>query len=305
MSHLGQGQVVVIGSANRDYLIRLANPPAPGETLLAEGMTKSTGGKGANQAVAAARLGGDVAFVGCLGADEDGRVVRAALQDDGVDTSQLLESGAPTGIALVSIDNDGENSIVVVPGANFALTEQQVRTAVAGCAPGSVIVLQAEIPTGLIEVAVAAAEEQGIRVLLNLAPYTDLPDATLAACDPLVLNASEAAALVGRAVDSVETARGVAEELLARARSVVVTLGGDGAVWAADGQVQTEASPAPEQVVDTTGAGDGFVGATAHRLTQGDSLAEAVRWGAAVGSFAVSRPGAQSSYPRPEDLTVR
>lgn len=305
MSESEQGQVVVIGSANRDYLIRLAHPPAPGETILAQGMTKSTGGKGANQAVAAARLGGDVVFVGRVGQDEDGEVVRTALRADGVDTSSLQDSQEPTGIALVSIDAQGENSIVVVPGANFDLTEQQVRSAVEECGPGSVIVLQAEIPTDLIEVAIAAAEERGIRVLLNLAPYTDLPGTALAPCDPLVLNASEAAALAGEDVDSVESARGVAAVLLQRARSVVITLGGDGAVWAAGADVQTVPAPAPERVVDTTGAGDGFVGATAYRLTQGDSLAQAVAWGSAVGSFAVSRPGAQASYPRPEDLPGR
>src|SRR5699024_9787538 len=223
-------------------------------------MTKSTGGKGANQAVAAARLGGDVVFVGRVGQDEDGEVVRTALRADGVDTS-LQDSQEPTGIALVSIDAQGENSIVVVPGANFDLTEQQVRSAVEECGPGSVIVLQAEIPTDLIEVAIAAAEERGIRVLLNLAPYTDLPGTALAPCDPLVLNASEAAALVGEEVDSVESARGVAGRLLQQARSVVITLGGDGAVWAAGADVQTVPAPAPERVADTTGAGDGFVGA--------------------------------------------
>ena len=295
--------VTVIGSANIDYLVRVASAPAPGQTVLADGLRKAPGGKGANQAVAAARLGGTVAFVGCVGDDDDGAMLLRELRAEGVDSADVeIISRQNTGLAIVAVDRFGENSIVVVPGANFALTETRVARVVRRAEPASLVVLQAEIDPRIIRTAVLAAGQIGARVVLNLAPFVRLPAEVLAQCDPLVVNESEATALLGTPVDSVASARAGAEQLGGAVRSVVITLGAQGAVWAdADGG-GTVAAPVPAEVVDTTGAGDAFVGALAVRLAQGATLADAVALGVTAGTFAVTREGAQSSYAMAADL---
>lgn len=297
------GQVVVIGSANVDYHLRVDRSPAPGQTVLAEDFRKSPGGKGANQAVAAARLGGHVAFVAAVGDDDDGAMLLHALRSEGVQTAEVeVVANRATGLAVVAVDRSGENSILVVPGANFALTADRVRRVIRAAAPGTTLAMQAEIAPDVIAAALAAAEEEGLRVVLNLAPFIDLPPKALAVCDPLVLNESEASELTGQPVHSVHLAQRVAQDLLGRSRSVVITLGDQGAVWAdAAGAGAIGAEPVA-QVVDTTGAGDAFVGALAVHLANGGTLVDAVRLGVAAGSFAVTRSGAQSSYPSAADL---
>lgn len=297
--------ITVIGSANIDYLVRVESAPAPGQTVLAGGLRKAPGGKGANQAVAAARLGGTVAFVGCVGDDDDGAMLLRELRAEGVDSADVeIISRQNTGLAIVAVDRFGENSIIVVPGANFALTESRVARVVRRAEPESLVVLQAEIDPRIIRTAVRTAGQIGARAVLNLAPFVRLPSEVLAVCDPLVVNESEASALLEEPVDSVEAARKGAEKLRGAVRSVVITLGAQGAVWAdADGGGSVLA-PVPAEVVDTTGAGDAFVGALAVRLAQGASLAEAVELGVAAGTFAVTREGAQSSYAMAADLTT-
>lgn len=295
--------ITVVGSANIDYLVRVETAPTPGQTVLAHGLRKAPGGKGANQAVAAARLGGTVSFVGCVGDDDDGAMLLRELRAEGVDSADVeIISRQNTGLAIVAVDRFGENSIVVVPGANFALTETRVGRVVRRTPRESLLVLQAEIDPRIIRTAVASAAQPGARVVLNLAPFVQLPQDTLAACDPLVVNESEASALLGAQVDSVDAALAGAAQLRTAVRSVVITLGAQGAVWAegdGDGHVP---APTPPAVVDTTGAGDAFVGALAVRLAQGGKLAEAVAWGVAAGTFAVTRDGAQSSYAMAADL---
>ncbi len=295
--------ICVIGSINQDYVLRVPLTPRPGETVLAHGMRKHAGGKGANQAVAAARMGGRVRFVGCVGDDDDGARLLRHLRSEGVDTDDVeIVSGSPTGMAIVSVDGDGENSIIVVPGANFAVTEARVARVVRRLPPGGVVVLQVEVPVRIVAAAIAAAAESGVRAVLNLAPYAALPAEVLAPCDPLVLNETEASALLGRPVATVDDALAGAVELTARARSVVVTLGALGAVWA--GAAWSGAVPARPvaKVVDTTGAGDAFIGAMCARLAEGDDLEAAVAVGVAAGSFAVTREGAQASYPSWADI---
>ncbi|SEE87515.1 ribokinase [Ruania alba] len=297
--------ILVIGSANLDYLIRVDVGPRPGETVLARSMLKAPGGKGANQAVAAARLGGDVRFVGCVGDDNDGALLMRELRAEGVDIGDVeIFTSHHTGMAVVAVERSGQNSIMVVPGANFALTESRVAHVLGRAEPPSLVVLQAEIQASIVTAAVEQAASSGARVVLNLAPFVALPARVTALCDPLVMNEAEAEALVGESIASLADARRIARELRRAVRSVVITLGVQGAVWADpddDGVVPAEAVP---HVVDTTGAGDAFVGALAVRLAAGAELRQAVGIGVAAGTFAVTRDGAQSSYAMASDLEM-
>lgn len=299
-------KIIVVGSANQDYLIRVSSPPGPGETVLAESLLRLPGGKGANQAVAAARLRGDVSFVGCVGDDPDGAFLLRGLRSDGVDTTNVeIVNRGRTGLAIVSVYDSGENSITVVPGTNFALTTDRVESTVARLAAEadrSILVLQAELRPEIITTALRTAHREGARCVFNLAPYQEIPADLLAVCDPLVVNEAEASALVGRIVKDPDSAARAVAQLRGRVRSVVITIGPDGAYWAdesGEGHVPTRFGA---KVVDTTGAGDAFVGALASSLARGMDLATATELGVRVGTYAVGRPGAQSSYPTLADL---
>lgn len=290
--------VCVIGSINQDEVVRVATIPRPGETVLADGIRRHAGGKGANQAVAAARLGATVALVACVGDDEDGARLLGQLRAEGVDTIDVVTAaGVPTGRALVSVDSRGENSIIVVPGANFALTADHVRRAVARREPGTVVTVQAEVAPAVVVAAAEAAEARGSRLVVNLSPFRHLEAHVLALADPLVLNETEAAELLGRPMAGVDEARAGARALAGRSRSVVVTLGSLGAVWATDDADGVVSPPAVPDVVDTTGAGDAFLGAVCTRLADGAPLGVAVGLGVLAGTMAVTREGAQASYP--------
>lgn len=294
------GRVVVVGSTNADLLVGVTAHPAPGETVLGHGMRVMSGGKGANQAVAAARLGADVAFVGAVGDDEFADAALAGLRSAGVDLTALaVAPGRRTGIAIVTVSDDGENSIVVVPGANGAVDEAMV-SAHAGLVAGAAsVVLQGEIPRAAIE---AAARTARGRLVVNLAPVLDVDEDVLLRADPLVLNEHEARLVAGAlGVPAEESEEVLVRGLLARGvRSVVLTLGPRGALVGQDDDVT--AVPAPRvRAVDTTGAGDAFVGALAHGLARGDGLVDAARTAARVGAYAVRSPGAQASYPSAGD----
>ena len=295
--------VLVVGSANVDYIVKVATPPRPGETVLARTMIKQSGGKGANQAVAAARLGADVKFIGCVGDDDDGERLLRALRAENVDSSAVeIIAGEPTGFALVSVFDNGENAITVVPGANHSLQPTRVKRGIAQDKWASpVIVLQAEIKNEVIDAAVGAAGGS-CRVVLNLAPYRAVSEQTLSACDPLVVNQSEAAAMVGFAIPDYVAAQRALAVIGPSVRSAVITLGEMGAYWADAGGMGHVPAPPVNAVVDTTGAGDAFVGALAAEVACGSSLERATVVGVLAGTFAVSRFGAQSSYPRRVDL---
>ena len=299
----GSAPVLVIGSANLDYIVKVAAPPGPGETVLARTMIKHPGGKGANQAVAAACLGADVKFMGCVGDDDDGQQLLRALRVENVDTSAVeIVAGEPTGLALVSVFDNGENSITVVPGANHSLQPARVRRGISNDDRAShVIVLQAEVKLEIIDAAVSAAAGSH-RVVLNLAPYRAVSEQTLSACDPLVVNQSEAAAMVGFPIPDYETARRALAIIGRSVRSAVITLGGMGACWADGSGMGHVPAPSVDAVVDSTGAGDAFVGALAAEVASGSSLERATMIGVLAGTFAVTRFGAQASYPMRSDL---
>lgn len=291
--------VIVVGSANQDYVMTIDALPAVGETALAKTMQKFPGGKGANQAVACARLGIQVGFVGAVGDDDDGALIIRELRSEGIDTSEIeITTSERTGMAVVSMLPGGENSIMVVPGANFTLAPERVVRSVQRLAgDDSVVLVQAEIPVDTITAAMHAAAKAGARAVMNLAPFVELPDETIQGADPLVVNAVEAAQLTGYVIDNSMQARQAAKDLARRAKSAVITLGAAGASWAsADSSGIVPGLPVAE-VVDTTGAGDAFTGAIAAMFIEGRDLESAVRVGVEVGALAVAQVGAQASYP--------
>jgi ribokinase len=291
--------VFVVGSINQDFVLRLERRPGPGETVTDAELSLFPGGKGANGAVAAARLGAEVAILGRVGEDAFGGELVENLRENGVDTSRVEAiSGAPTGSAFVTVTPDGENAIVVSPGANRRFGPDEVEAAADDLRKARVVVAQLEVSVEAVESAARIATDAGGRFLLNLAPPRGLPEDLLRRCDPLVVNEHEAAFLLAKEVTPEELARRLLE--LGPA-SVVVTLGAAGAVLAT-GEA-TKRSPAPEvAVVDTTGAGDAFVGALAARLSGGTPLEEAVPYAVSAGAVAVTREGAQGSLPTQGDV---
>lgn len=271
------GRVLVLGSLNVDLVTRVERHPRPGETVLGDGLARLAGGKGANQAVAAAAAGVEVAMVGCVGDDEGGAAYRDRLAIRGIDVDGVrVVPGVPTGTALIQVAAEGENSIVVVPGANHSLDEREV-AAVDGLGPGDVLVAQLEIPLPVVCVAVRRAAARGARVVLNLSPYTALPPDVVALADPLVANEHEMQALA---------------ESGSQPGSLVVTFGSNGVTW--DGVTLPAVTVDPADVVDTTGAGDAFCGALAAALARGLDREEALELALTAGAEAVRRPGAQS-----------
>ena len=290
--------VAVVGSLNLDLVVRVARLPGPGETVTGSDVFRNPGGKGANQAVAAARLGRRVAMVGCVGDDPAGRELLGSLAGAEVDTDRVrVVVGVPSGTAFITVGDDGENQIVVSPGANARLTTADVAAARAALESAAVTMLQLEIP--LEAVAAAAATAAG-QVVLNPAPPRELPRDLLAEVDVLVPNRVELAQLAGASVpEAVEAAATLAGRLPARA--VVVTLGADGALVVEDGRA-THVPSVPVRPVDTTAAGDAFCGGLADALAGGASLQEAARRAVRVAAAACLRPGAQASLPTPADL---
>lgn len=288
-------EVVVVGSANWDLTVHAERHPLPGETILAADLTEAAGGKGANQAVAAAWAGARTAMVARIGEDSHGDGLLEGLRRAGVDTAWVRRTpGRPSGTAIVQVAGDGQNTIVVVPGANAALDAAEVEDALeALLGAGSVALVQVEIPVPAVEAVLRTAERLGARAAVNLSPSGDLDPAALALADPLIVNESEAAALWGRPVDDLDAARRAVAELSRRCRSVVLTLGSAGALWARAGDEAEHVPPVPATVVDTSGAGDAFAGALVAALARGEDLGAAVHAGARAGAVAVGRHGAQ------------
>ncbi|MFD7306556.1 MULTISPECIES: ribokinase [Streptomyces] len=287
--------LLVVGSANADLVIGVERRPGPGETVLGSDLAVHPGGKGGNQAVAAARLGARTALLARVGDDAHGRLLLDAQRAAGVDTVGVLVGGAPTGVALITVDPSGDNSIVVSPGANGRLTPDDIRAAVSLFHASRVVSAQLEIPLETV-VEVVRNLPPDSRFVLNPSPPRPLPTEVLAACDPLIVNEHEAKVLLGDARVS-EEPEDWARLLLAKGpRSVVVTLGAAGALVASSDGVARVPSVKVE-AVDTTGAGDAFTAALAWRLGTGEPLAEAAAYAARVGAVAVTRAGAQESYP--------
>jgi ribokinase len=321
-------RIAVVGSINMDRVIRCAKLPAPGQTVIGQSFVEVPGGKGANQAVAAARAGGRVAMIGRVGDDAMGDRLLENLRREGIDVASLsrLES-SPSGFAVVAVEASGENQILVVPGANGKITRQDVQAAGETIRRADVLLVQLEIPLDTVAAAIEIANADDVPVILNPAPMPDpvaesavaaKDDATeerrstadprnrlasLPAVDVICPNQSEAAAIVGRSIQSVDDAMAAADDVRTRvgARRVVITLGRHGAVVGEDQGVEW-IRPFSVTAVDTTAAGDAFAGALAVRLAEGSSLVNAARFASAAGALAATRHGAIPALPSRDEI---
>jgi ribokinase len=287
-------RIVVAGSANMDLVGIAPRLPLPGETVLGDDFLMMPGGKGANQAIAAARAGGESVFLGAIGSDAFGVTLNARIAAAGVDTTHLRTSYGASGVAVIMVDRAGENSILVSPGANNTFTalteaEQQV---IAGA---DVLLCQQEIPVETVTAACRAARAAGTRTVLNAAPARELPAELLADVDLLVVNETEAQTITGRPTPDMQA-------LLALAPRVVLTLGGAGSRYA-DRDGRDEHVPAfPVEPTDTTAAGDAFTGALAVAWGEGRDLVDAVRWANAAGAACVRKLGASNALPTRDEI---
>jgi ribokinase len=299
-----QARVVVVGSLNMDLVTRAQRMPGPGETLSGESFVTVSGGKGANQAVAAARLGAQVAMIGCVGRDAYGEQLRSALLAEHIDCQGVsIVSGVSTGIASIVVDGNGQNSIIIVAGANGCLTPDVMDRFDALLSAAQVVICQLEVPVPTVAHVLRRARELGKTVILNPAPATAaLPDDWYSLIDYLIPNETEATILSGVAVDSLASARGAAGSLLASgAGKIIITLGEQGVVLASAQAV--EHFPAPRvTAVDSTAAGDTFVGGFAAALAQGRSEPEAIRFAQKAAALSVTRAGAQPSIPHSAEV---
>jgi len=274
--------ITVVGSLNMDLIVRAPRLPNRGETLTGSGFSTAPGGKGANQALAAARAGGRVRMIGAVGRDDFGTTLMGTLADGGVDIERVRRDDRPSGVALITVADDAENTIVVVPGANAALTALDAADE-AAIAAADLVILQLEVPPATVTRAAQVAAAAGVPVLLNPSPIRPLPADLLAAVDILLVNETEAAEL--------------GADVLPGGGHLVTTLGAAGARYRGPGGAVATAIPPPVEPVDTTGAGDAFAGALAVAWCRGDDPAAALRWACGAGALATTVPGAGVAAP--------
>lgn len=291
--------IVVVGSINADLTARVARHPKPGETLLGTGGTITAGGKGANQAVAAALQGASVALVGAVGNDAYAAPALEYVRSSGVSEDFIARTEETTGLAVITVSDDGENSIIVIPGANASVDKHYVAQHEELISQAQIVLLQGEIPAAGFAEAVALAQAHGVRVVTNLAPVIEVDPKALLAADPIMANEHEAGLILeqlGSPIASEDPHELATALLRAGFTSVVLTLGSKGALVARGAELIDIPTP-KVQAADTTGAGDSFAGAFCARVVAGDDDVSAARYAARVGAFATTRRGAQASYP--------
>jgi ribokinase len=301
--------VLVFGSLNVDWVISVAHLPRPGETITGGNLQQLPGGKGANQAVAAARLGATTAIVGRVGADSQGEFLRSSLRSNNVDDRAVISDPSQTGLATIAVATEGphpgENQIIVIPGANGQVDDSDVARLTPLLQQAKVVLLQLEVPIAAVMAAAKAAKLAGVTVILDPAPaVAELPDRLYEYVDILTPNQTEAAALVGFAVDDRVSAKRAAKALGDRGISLVlITLGSAGLVgWDSGCQEWIDRSALPVRAIDTTAAGDAFNGSLAAALAAGLELDKAIDWAMAAGALAVTKAGAQPSLPSRSEL---
>lgn len=294
-------KILVIGSANADLVIRSPRMPALGETLVGGNFSVGAGGKGLNQAVAAKKLGGDVTFVGALGNDANGQLLLSKLDAFGIDFKGSVTDAAPTGCAMITVVG-GDNFIILDAGANAFITPDVIDAAREIIAAADTVMLQYEIPVESIVRAAEIAKEYGTRVVVNPAPYKEMPSGFYSLVDILVPNEHEAYGLCGIYPGDEQSARDALAALRASGiGTVVITLGDRGCVYN-DGDEVVFSPAVKTKAVDTTSAGDSFIGALCVRLSMGDSLRDAVKYATVVSSITVSRAGASDSIPYADEI---
>ncbi|MFE4467673.1 ribokinase [Leifsonia sp. NPDC056824] len=302
---MSTGRIIVVGSLNADLVVRTDRFPRAGETVSGGDLLIGAGGKGANQAVAAGRIGGDVAMVGAVGADANGELLRSAVAAAGVDTSRVtVRDSVATGTALITVDADGENTIVVSAGANGTLVPDDLPDGVFDGA--AVLGLCLEVPAATVRAAAERARAAGATVVLNPSPFGEAARDLVPLADVLLVNEGEAEALLGLAEGAVASDPAAVRDRLAAlgiARAVV-TRGADGCLIVDGDAAPAHVAAVRITAVDTTGAGDAFMGSLLVRLAEGDALVDAARFAVGVGGYAAAHPGAQASYPDPAQLAT-
>jgi len=297
--------IVVIGSLNMDLVIRTPRAPEAGETVRGYGFQTIPGGKGANQAAAVGRLGGAVSMVGRVGDDQFGERLVASLGRQRVDTGHVTtDATAPTGVAVITVEDTGENRIIVWPGANGQVCTQDIDEVADLLAKAEVIILQFEIPLEVVDYAIEKATEHPVKVILNPAPVTRVSDEFLSRVDCLVPNETETRILTGIEAVDLTTAGRAGKDLLSRGvHDVVITLGDKGALWMTEGAT-THIPAIKVKAIDTTAAGDAFVGGLAVGMVRGLAMQDAVRYGSCAGALTVMKLGAQTSLPSAEEVSA-
>ncbi|MGW6173985.1 ribokinase [Arthrobacter sp. NPDC055138] len=306
------GRIVVVGSLNADLTIYTERLPNPGETLHGEGFAVNPGGKSANQAVAAGRLGGNVALIGAVGEDSNGDMLLASVAGAGVDVSRVRRAaGVETGVAVITVDSAGENSIVISPGANGTVGPDDVVAAREVFDDAAVVCLCLEVGLDAVEAAARSGHDAGATVLLNLSPYAPVLHSLAELSDVLLVNAHEASQFLGAEMPGADAAVADWEQVRLKFAAqgldrAVVTLGASGSIvldsHAKDRHRITRIAPTKVEAVDTTGAGDAFTGALAARLAAGDTLAGAAAFASIAAALASTKKGTQTAYPRRADV---
>ena len=291
-------KILIIGSTNMDMVVKTKHIPAPGETVLAGSFFMNPGGKGANQAVAVARLGGNTCFISKVGNDVFGKQSSQLFDEEGINTSYLLsDDELPSGVALITVDQRGENSIVVASGANGNLYPKHLKEAMNEIAGAFIIMMQLEIPMETVEFVARFAASKNVMVILDPAPSSDLSVKLLSHIDIITPNQTEAEMLSGIKVHSIESAKKAARAIYAKGvKHVVITMGALGVVICSEGKIHLVETPKVE-ALDTTAAGDVFNGGLAVALSEGKTLVDAVYFGCLAAAVSVTRLGAQSSIP--------
>jgi ribokinase len=296
-------KIVVVGSSNTDMIIKVSHVPVPGETIIGGTFSTAAGGKGANQAVAAARAGGDVTLVGRVGEDMFGRKAKDGFVKDSINVDHVIsDKDAPSGVALIFVGEDGENSIAVASGANANLSPSDVESAGDAISSADMLIMQLETPLETVQKAASIASEKGVKVILNPAPACELSDDILSHVSILTPNESEAELLTGMKVQSEKDAAAAADALMAKGiETVIVTMGAKGAfVVTADSKELVGGFSV--KAVDATAAGDVFNGTLAVAMAEGKALKEAVKFANAAAALSVTKLGAQPSAPTREEI---
>ncbi len=295
-------KILVIGSSNTDMTVKTRSMPKPGETVVGGVFTSGAGGKGANQAVAAARLGGDVSLVCKVGRDVFGDNAVKGYEAEGLDTSGVLRSAQPSGVALITVDEKGENCIVVAPGANMDLTVDDVERSADRIREADILLLQLEIPVASVLRAAEIASEAGVCVVLNPAPYAEVPEELFRHVTLFIPNETELSSFSGVEVtDEASAVRACRVMMDKGVAKLIVTLGSQGSLIY-DGVNPIHIDPVPVKAVDSTAAGDTYCGALCVALSEGEDLVSAANFASRAAALSVTRMGAQSSMPGREEL---